>query len=47
MPSTRLLLIDDHAMFRAGLAVLLRMSIDSLVVIEAGTMDEAQPGICT
>lgn len=41
MSSTRLLLIDDHAMFRAGLAVLLRMGIDSLVVIEAGSIDEA------
>jgi DNA-binding NarL/FixJ family response regulator len=41
MPCTRLLLIDDHAMFRSGLAVLLRMSIDDLEVIEAGSMDEA------
>jgi DNA-binding NarL/FixJ family response regulator len=41
MKSIRILVIDDHAMFRAGLALLLRMSIGSLEVVEAGSLDEA------
>jgi DNA-binding NarL/FixJ family response regulator len=41
MSAPRLLLIDDHAMFRSGLAVLLRMSIGGLEVVEAGSMAEA------
>lgn len=41
MPPSRLLLIDDHAMFRAGLAVLLRMSVEGLQVDEADSVVEA------
>ena len=47
MPLKRFLLIDDHAMFRAGLAVLLRMSITHLEVLEAGSLDEALHGPAT
>jgi DNA-binding NarL/FixJ family response regulator len=41
MPAPRILLIDDHAMFRSGLAVLLRMSIPNLEVTEADSLDES------
>jgi DNA-binding NarL/FixJ family response regulator len=41
MPAPRILLIDDHAMFRSGLAVLLRMSIADLEVTEADSLDES------
>ncbi len=41
MPASHLLVIDDHAMFRSGLAVLLRMGIPDLVVSEAGSIAEA------
>lgn len=34
-------IIDDHAMFRSGLALLLRMSIADVRVTEAGTIAEA------
>jgi DNA-binding NarL/FixJ family response regulator len=44
MSATRLLLIDDHAMFRNGLAALLRMSIASADVSEAASIDEALHG---
>lgn len=46
MPDTRLLLIDDHAMFRSGLAMLLRTGLAGVQVQEAGTLDEAlRPGL--
>jgi DNA-binding NarL/FixJ family response regulator len=45
MSAPHLLLIDDHAMFRSGLAVLLRMSIGGLEVHEAGSVDEGL-GVC-
>jgi DNA-binding NarL/FixJ family response regulator len=45
MPTCRLLLIDDHAMFRTGLAVLLRMSIAGLEVDEAGSVNDGL-GVC-
>jgi DNA-binding NarL/FixJ family response regulator len=41
MPPPRILLIDDHAMFRSGLAVLLRMCIAELEVTEASSLDES------
>jgi len=41
MLTPRILLIDDHAMFRSGLAVLLRMSIANLDVTEADTLDDS------
>jgi len=36
----RILLIDDHAMFRSGLNMLLRSSIENMQVLEAGSLDE-------
>jgi len=41
MPQKRILLIDDHAMFRTGLAVLLHSGFADLEVDEAGTLDAA------
>lgn len=41
MSHKRILLIDDHAMFRSGLAVLLHSSFADLEVLEAGTLDES------
>ena len=37
----KVLLIDDHAMFREGIALLLRPLVDELVIWEAGSCDEA------
>lgn len=37
----KVLLIDDHAMFREGIALLLRPLVDELVTWEAGSCDEA------
>jgi hypothetical protein len=34
------LLIDDHAMFRAGLRQVIKEAIPSLVIFEAGSLDE-------
>jgi len=39
--TTRILLIDDHAMFRSGLRMLLTASMQNAVVFEAGTLNEA------
>ena len=39
MRAPHVLLIDDHAMFRSGLAALLRMSIADLMVTEADSVD--------
>ncbi len=41
MRPIRLLLIDDHAMFRTGLHLLLRSALPNLEVIKAGAIDEA------
>jgi DNA-binding NarL/FixJ family response regulator len=41
MEPRRLLLIDDHAMFRAGLVALLRLSFDGVQVDEAASVAEA------
>ena len=38
--SLRVLIIDDHAMFRSGLGALLRTSISGIEVTEAGTLTE-------
>ena len=35
------LLVDDHPLFREGLALLLRPLVDELTVVEAGTCEEA------
>lgn len=37
----RILLIDDHAMFRSGVRLLLKAAMPSAVVAEAGTLGEA------
>ena len=37
----RILLIDDHAMFRSGLRMVLSSEIPSLKVFEANTVSEA------
>jgi len=44
MQPARCLLIDDHAMFRSGVAVLLRMGMTHLEVQEAASLDEALHG---
>lgn len=41
MSPIRILLIDDHAMFRSGLGVLLHSSLENLQVLEAGSLDAA------
>lgn len=40
MPNT-LLLIDDHALFRSGVALLLSGGVPNAVIHEAGSLDEA------
>lgn len=37
----RLLLVDDHVLFREGLALLLRPALDDATILEAGTCAEA------
>ncbi len=41
MSNIHILLIDDHAMFRAGLRMVLASNIHGAEVVEAGTMNEA------
>jgi DNA-binding NarL/FixJ family response regulator len=41
MPTLRILLIDDHAMFRAGLALVLRSALTGVQVLEAASLDGA------
>lgn len=41
MQPTRVLLIDDHAMFRTGLHLLLRSVLNDLEVLKAGSIEEA------
>lgn len=41
MGSPRILLIDDHAMFRAGLRLLLGSALPEASIYEAGSLDEA------
>lgn len=41
MNSCQLLLIDDHAMFRTGLRMVLNASIENVGVFEAGSLEEA------
>ena len=45
MPMTTILLIDDHAMFRAGLRMLLVSSMPQAGVLEAGSLNEAMRGV--
>jgi DNA-binding NarL/FixJ family response regulator len=44
MTTTNILLIDDHAMFRSGLRMVLNASLPDSEVFEAGTMNEAMQG---
>ena len=37
----RLLLVDDHVLFREGLALLLRPALEDATIVEAGTCAEA------
>lgn len=41
MKSTRILLIDDHAMFRQGIHMVLSQAMPTALVLEAGSMSEA------
>lgn len=41
MKKTRILLIDDHAMFRSGLRMVLNESLPDAEIIEAGTLNDA------
>jgi DNA-binding NarL/FixJ family response regulator len=41
MTTTNILLIDDHAMFRSGLRMVLNAHMDGAVVFEAGSLNEA------
>jgi DNA-binding NarL/FixJ family response regulator len=44
MAKTNILLIDDHAVFRAGMALLLRTSLQEAQVLEAKALDDALHG---
>lgn len=44
MKSAKILLIDDHAMFRSGLGMLLTMGMPGTEICEAGSLDEAISG---
>lgn len=39
--TTRLLLIDDHALFRSGIAMVLAAGLDSVEIFEAASLEEA------
>jgi DNA-binding NarL/FixJ family response regulator len=41
MTEARILIVDDHEIFRGGLRYLLRDRLESAEVLEAGTLDEA------
>lgn len=41
MTAPRLLLIDDHAMFRTGLSLVISSAIPAALIFEAGSLDEA------
>ena len=41
MSPTTILLIDDHALFRSGLSMVLRSDIANVQVLEAGSLEEA------
>ncbi len=41
MTTTNILLIDDHAMFRSGLRMVLNAHMDGAAVFEAGSLNEA------
>ena len=39
--SMRVLLVDDHALFRAGMRLLLEAIRGDLIVLDAGTIEQA------
>ncbi|MGE8187519.1 response regulator [Pseudomonas sp. NPDC086278] len=41
MNTTSILLIDDHALFRSGIAMVLETGLENMRVFEAGTLQEA------
>ncbi len=41
MPSPRILLIDDHALFRAGLGMVVTMALPQATILQANSIDEA------
>lgn len=41
MKKTHILLIDDHAMFRTGLRMVLEINIPNMAIFEAGALNEA------
>jgi len=41
LTSNRILLIDDHAMFRSGLGMVIKTGLPSAEISEAGSLDEA------
>jgi DNA-binding NarL/FixJ family response regulator len=41
MTSNRILLIDDHAMFRSGLGMVIKAGLPGAEISEAGSLDEA------
>lgn len=41
MKSPKLLLIDDHAMFRAGLSMVIAMALPDAVLLQAGSLSDA------
>jgi len=41
MSSLRILLIDDHAMFRSGMSMVLQSAMGNVEIVEAGSLDEA------
>jgi DNA-binding NarL/FixJ family response regulator len=45
MTHAHILLIDDHAMFRSGLRMVLDASMPDIEVLEAGTLNEALHGV--
>ncbi len=47
MPAPRILIVDDHTMFRSAMSLLLSSRIGGAQILEAGSLDEAlalQPG---
>jgi DNA-binding NarL/FixJ family response regulator len=47
MQPLKILLIDDHAMFRSGMAMVLRSGMANVEVFEAGSLDEAMRSAVT
>lgn len=41
MPATAILLIDDHAMFRSGLGMVITMAMPEVAIFQSASVDEA------